>query len=344
MKYKKLGTTGLDVSLIGLGTMTWGEQNTQDEAFEQLDYAFEQGINFVDTAEMYPVPPKAETQGATESIIGNWMQARNNREQVTLASKVIGRTEMPWLRDGRPTLSRENIHAAIDTSLQRLQTDYLDLYYLHWPDRKTNFFGELEYPWNDEDSVALEESLQAMADLVKSGKIRHFAVSNETPWGVSECLRISREKQLPNIQAIQNPYNLLNRSFEVGLSEFSQRESIGLVAYSPLAFGVLSGKYANGAKPSNTRLALFQRFVRYNSALSHEATTNYLNIAQKHGLDPAQMALAWVNAQPFVTSNLIGATNMTQLRSNIASIDIDLTEEMVADLEAAHRKHPNPCP
>ncbi|ORE85252.1 aldo/keto reductase [Oceanococcus atlanticus] len=344
MKYRPLGRTGLDVSLIGLGTMTWGEQNTQDQAFEQLDYAIDQGINFIDAAEMYPVPPKAETQGATERILGNWLKARGKRDDVILATKVLGRADwLPWVRGG-PTLDRASVLAACDDSLRRLQTDVIDLYQVHWPDRETNFFGKLGYtaPTTD-NSVPIEETLDALDSLVKAGKVRHIGVSNETPWGVAEYLRLARDNNKPRIASIQNPYSLLNRSYEIGLAEFADREAVGLLAYSPLGFGVLSGKYLD-ATPADARITLFPRFGRYTNPESIAATRAYVEIARDAGLDPAQMALAYINARPFTASNLIGATSMTQLRSNIASVSLELTDDVLNAIEAVHCSQPNPAP
>ena len=294
MKRRPLGATGLQVSVVGLGTMTWGEQNTEREAHEQLDAAVAAGVNFIDAAEMYPVPPKAETQGRTEQYLGSWLKARRKRDQVIVATKVTGPADMPWLRGG-PRPSRAQVRAALEASLRRLQTDTVDLYQVHWPDRSTNFFGRLGYEHKDgEDAIAIEETLGALAELVKEGKARHVGVSNETPWGLSEYLRLAREKGWPRVCSIQNPYSLLNRSFEVGLAEFAHREDVGLLAYSPLAFGVLSGKYLDGARPANARITLFSRFQRYTGERVERAVRKYVALARQHGLDPAQMALAYV--------------------------------------------------
>ncbi len=345
MLYRPLGQTGVDVSALCLGTMTFGEQNTEAEAFEQLDRALAAGINFIDTAEMYPVPPKAETQGATETIIGNWLAARGGRDRLIIASKVAGRADwLPYLRGG-PKLDRANIEAALEASLRRLQTDYLDLYQLHWPDRKTNFFGSLGYEHAEQDdSVPLLETLQVLDDLVRAGKVRHVGLSNETPWGAMRFLALAEQHGLPRMVSIQNPYNLLNRSFEVGLAEVAMREHCGLLAYSPMAFGVLSGKYLNGARPPKGRVTLFERFSRYSNPEAEAATADYVAIARRHGLDPAQLALAWVTSRPFVTANIIGATTMAQLDADLASLDLTLTDEIVAEIEAAHRQQPNPAP
>lgn len=344
MEYRQLGRTELQVSLIGLGTMTWGEQNTRDEAFEQLDYALERGINFIDAAEMYPVPPRPDTQGETERIVGEWLSARGNRDRVVLASKVTGRSKMAWMRGGT-RLTHSQIMDACDTSLQRLQTEYIDLYQVHWPDRATNFFGKLGYEHQEEVDVAeISETLGALAELVELGKVREVGISNETPWGLSEYLRLAAEHDWPRVASIQNPYNLLNRSYEVGLAEFAWREDVGLLAYSPLAFGVLSGKYLDGQRPDGARLSLFQRFSRYTGEIAEAATADYVALAQKHGLDPAQMALAYVNSRGFVTSNLIGATTMAQLRSNIDSHELALSDDVLEGIEAIHQRYPNPCP
>lgn len=344
MEYRALGRTGLNVSAICLGTMTWGEQNTEAEAHAQMDLAVASGVNFFDTAEMYPVPPKAETQGLTETYIGTWFKKTGRRQDIVLASKVIGPGMFPYLRGG-PRLDREQVLAACDASLTRLQTDVIDLYQVHWPQRNTNYFGKLGYEPRDEDGVVpIEETLGALAELVQQGKVRHIGISNETPWGVSEYLRLSRERDLPRIQTIQNPYSLLNRSFEVGLSEFSHREGIGLLAYSPLAFGALSGKYLGGVWPEGARLTLFKRFSRYNGDHAEAAIAAYVALAREHGLDPAQMALAFVTGQPFVVSNIIGATSLEQLRSNLASAELTLSVAVQKQIEQIHARHTIPCP
>ncbi len=345
MQYRKLGRTDIEVSVICLGTMTWGQQNSEADAHQQLDYALAQGVNFIDAAEMYPVPPQQETQGRTEQYIGTWLKARKNRSKLVLASKVSGRANwLPWIRGG-PRLSRQHIHEAINGSLKRLQTDYLDLYQLHFPDRATNYFGELGYQHKPQpDDIAIEETLSAMAELVKAGKVRHIGISNETPWGLMEYLRAATATQGPRIVSIQNPYNLLNRSFEVGLAECAIREQVGLLAYSPLGFGVLSGKYQNGQWPANARLTLYKRFSRYTSERANAAVQAYVELARQHGLDPAQMALAYVNTREFLTANIIGATTMEQLRNNIASIDIELADEVLQGIEAIHLQNPNPSP
>lgn len=346
MNYHKLGRTELKVSHICLGTMTWAEQNTKQQAHEQLDYAMEQGINFIDTAELYPVPPKAETCGHTETIIGDWLAQRGNRHDLILASKVAARSDwIDYMRDGHLCLNRENIENALNASLKRLQTDYLDLYQLHWPDRHTNFFGQLGYTHETgNQGVPLEETLEVLDQLVKSGKIRHVGISNETPWGAMHFLHLAKSRDLPRMVSIQNPYNLLNRSYEIGLAEISHREDMGLLAYSPLAFGVLSGKYLNNSQPDGARLTLFTRFDRYNNEQAVNATKQYVMLAKEHGLDPAQMALAYVNSRPFLTSTIIGATTMEQLRLNIDSSNITLSAEVLAGIESIHTRYPNPSP
>jgi aryl-alcohol dehydrogenase-like predicted oxidoreductase len=293
------------------------------------------------------VPPLAETQGRTEAYIGSWLRSRGNRDRIVLATKVVGPGDwVGYFRDGRPRLDRANIEAALDASLRRLQTDYVDLYQLHWPDRSTNFFGRLGYRSEPDapGTVPIEETLAVLADLVATGKVRSIGVSNETPWGTLRFVELARRNGWPMIVSIQNPYSLLNRTFEIGLAEVADREGVGLLAYSPLAFGVLSGKYLEGARPPGSRLALFSRFDRYNNAESERATAAYVALARAHGLDPAQMALAYVNSRPFVTSNIIGATTQAQLAANIASIDLALPDEVLAGIEAIHTGQPNPAP
>ncbi len=345
MEYSPLGTTDLNISRICLGTMTWGEQNTEAEAHEQMDYALAQGVNFFDAAELYPVPPNPKTQGRTEEYIGTWFKARANREKVILATKIAGPMEFAAHIRGGSKFNAEHINAAIDTSLQRLQTDYIDLYQLHWPERVTNFFGTLGYTHVPEkDGTPIRETLAALAAAIKSGKIRYVGLSNETPWGVMQFLRYAAAEGLPRVVSIQNPYNLLNRTFEVGLAEMAIREQVGLLAYSPLGFGALSGKYLNGQKPEGARMTRWTRFGRYTSPRGEAATAKYVQIAKDHGLDPAQMALAFVNERQFLTSNIIGATQMEQLKSNIASIDLKLDKEILKKIEAVHEEHNNPCP
>lgn len=345
MQYNQLPNTDLHVSRICLGTMTWGEQNTEAEAHAQLDYAVAQGVNFIDTAEMYPVPPRPQTQGRTERYIGNWLRRRGNRDRLVLASKVAGSaTEMSYLRPGRICLDRRNIIAALDASLERLQTDYIDLYQVHWPDRQTNYFGRLGYIHNDAPFTPIAETLAALEEQRRAGKIRHIGISNETPWGLMSYLKAAEQQELPRIVTIQNPYNLLNRSFEIGLAEIAHRENVGLLAYSPLAFGVLSGKYLDGRRPANARLTLFNRFSRYTTAESQAPIRSYVELARRYGLDPAQMALAYVNSRSFLSANIIGATTLEQLASNIASIELTLSPEMLEAIESIHKSQPNPCP
>ncbi len=327
--------------------MTWGEQNSQAEAFDQIDYAVSQGVNFIDTAEMYPVPPRPETQGKTEEIIGNWFQRSKKRSEIILATKVTGKSEsFRHVRNGEvPVLDKKNIEYALNQSLKRLQTDYIDLYQLHWPDRETNYFGQLSYRHNQNDNFTpLRETFEALSNFVKQGKIRYVGLSNETPWGVLDAIRCADLHGLPRVVSIQNPYNLLNRSYEIGLAEISIREQCGLLAYSPLAFGILSGKYLNGAKPENTRLSLFTRFQRYNNPKAEAATKRYVDIAKKNGLLPAQMALAFINSRDFVTSNIIGATNLEQLKENISSVNVNLNQQVIDAIEEVQQDIPNPCP
>ncbi len=346
MHYRKLGRTDLNVSALCLGTMTWGEQNTEEQGFAQIERAKTAGINLLDTAEMYPVPPRPETYAATERVIGNWFKRQGDRADWILASKIAGPGNgISHIRDGQLKFNREHIVAALDASLQRLQTDWIDLYQLHWPERSTNFFGKLGYQHTqDHLDTPLQETLQVLDEQVKAGKIRHVGLSNETPWGTMKFLGLADSGNLPRPVSIQNPYNLLNRTFEVGLAEVAIREQCGLLAYSPLAFGMLSGKFENGARPAGSRLALFSRFTRYANDQAIAATSRYVALAREHGLDPAQMALAFVTAQPFVTSNIIGATSLEQLDSNLASIDLQLSEEVLAGIEAIHKAQPNPAP
>ncbi|WP_430227961.1 NADP(H)-dependent aldo-keto reductase [Paraburkholderia tropica] len=350
MEYRTLGDTNVKVSLIGLGTMTWGEQNTEQDAHEQIDYALDQGVTLIDAAEMYPVPPRPETQGQTERFIGTWL-ARNGarRDQFVLATKMTGPARQPHnprhIRGESNQFDRKNLTEALDGSLKRLQTDYVDLYQLHWPDRSTMTFGRSNYPWIDDAyTVPIEETLAVLADFVKAGKVRHIGVSNETPWGVAQFLRAAEKLGLPRIVSIQNPYSLVNRTFELGLSEFTHHEGIGLLAYSPLAFGWLSGKYEGGARPEGARITKFERFQRYSKPQAIAATSRYVALAKEHGLSPAQFALAFVNSRPFVTSNLIGATSMAQLKENIASVDVKLSADVLARIDALHELQPNPAP
>ena len=344
MKKRKLGKTDLEVSEICLGTMTWGQQNTESEGHAQMDYALDNGINFFDTAEMYAVPPKKETQGSTEKIIGSWFKERKSRDKVILATKVSGRSPLNWLRDDeKPTeQSRDQIFEAVDKSLLRLGTDYIDLYQLHWPDRPMNLFGgSINYEHMDEPSNDIRIILDSLNELVKSGKIRYIGLSNETPWGTMKFLYHSDISSTPRVQSIQNAYNLLNRTFEIGGSEIAHREDVGLLAYSPIAQGYLSGKYQNGALPKGSRKELFNRLQRYEGPYAEEAIEAYLNIAKKYEIDPSQLANQFVTTRPFVTSNIIGATNMEQLKLAVTSIDIKLTKEIEEDIEKAYQRHGN---
>lgn len=346
MEYRKLGNTGIDVSVICLGTMTWGEQNTREEGFAQMDYALEQGVNFFDTAELYSIPPNAQTYGNTETIIGKWLSARGKRDKVVLASKIAGPGEswIPHIRDGKTRFDKSNIETAINKSLERLQTDYIDLYQLHWPERKTNFFGKLGYQVEDDQFTPIIETLQVLQEQIDAGKIRYIGLSNETPWGVMSFLKVAEQHNLPRIVSVQNPYNLLNRSYEVGLAEISFREHCGLLSYSPLGFGVLSGKYLNNQKPKGARITQWPDYTRYTSPQAISATEKYVALANQSGLDPAQMALAYVNSRPFLTSTIIGATTMEQLQDNIASIELELPDEVLDGIEDIHTQIPNPSP
>ena len=346
MHYHRIPHSSLEVSQLGLGTMTFGEQNSEADAHAQLDFALSQGINLIDTAEMYPVPPRPETQGLTEKYIGSWLKKTGNRDKIVLASKVAGpvRGNDASIRPGQ-ALDRKNIRAALDASLQRLNTDYLDLYQLHWPQRPANFFGRLGYEYTDENvPVTLLETLEALTEQVRAGKIRYIGVSNETAWGVMRYLQLAEKHDLPRIVTIQNPYSLLNRSFEVGLAEISQYEGVELLAYSSLAVGTLSGKYLNGRQPAGARSTLFSRFTRYSGEQSSQAIAAYVALAERHGLDPSQMALAFVRQQPFVASTLLGATTLEQLKINIGSANLTLSAEVIAELEAIHRRFTYPAP
>jgi aryl-alcohol dehydrogenase-like predicted oxidoreductase len=348
MKYKKLGNTDIDVSLICLGTMTFGEQNTAKEGYTQMDYAVDQGVNFFDTAELYAIPPKAETYGRTEEIVGEWFQKSGKRKDIVLATKVVcAAGHLPWIRAGKARLEKAQIIEAVEGSLKRLQTDYIDLYQIHWPQRPVNSFGKLGFDQNTvtgREADVILETLQTMGDLVKAGKIRHVGLSNETPWGMMTYLRLATANDLPRVVSIQNPYNLLNRTFDIGLAEMAMQEKVGLLAYSPLAAATLTGKYLDGQIPPGTRRAIDTRTSRYDRPGVDVVVRKYLAIAEKHGLDAAQMALAYVNTRPFTTSNIIGATTMDNLKVNIASVDITLTPDVVAAIEQVHTEHPNPCP
>ena len=345
LQHHPLGGSDLIVPEICLGTMTFGEQTSEADAHAQLDYAMAQGINFIDTAEMYAVPPRPETCGASERIVGRWLK-QQARDQVIIATKVAGPSRnLDWIRNGPPALDRANIRAAIEGSLHRLQTDHVDLYQLHWPERNQPMFGQWQFePEKDRPCTPIREQLEALAALVREGKVRQIGVSNEHPWGIMQFRKLAAEHGLPNIVSTQNAYSLLNRSFETGLAEVCHRETVGLLAYSPLAFGMLSGKYENGARPANARITLFSRFARYTNPQAIAACSRYVTLAREHGLDPAQMALAFVTRQSFVTSNIIGATSLEQLESNLGSLSLELSDELLDAIEAIHREQPNPAP
>ena len=349
MNVRKLGNTDLKVSTICLGTMTWGEQNAQKDAFEQMDYATDQGVNFFDTAELYAVPMKPETRGKTSQFIGEWISRKKNRKKIILADKVVGSSSMAWLRPNgeKACLNKKQIEFAIDRSLKDLKTDYIDLYQVHWPDRPSGAFsGRLEYEHkNSNNSVSIEETLEALNDLVKSGKVRHIGISNETAWGTNQYLKYSEQKKFTRIVSIQNAYNFLNRGFEVDLSEIAIREKVGLLAYSPLASGYLSGKYRNGAMPKNSRMDLFYDYwPRYRTFNSVKAIEEYWNLAKNFNLNLAQMAIKFCEIQTFVTSVIIGATKMEQLKSNIDSVNINLDKEIIKKIGEIQKRYPNPCP
>ncbi len=347
MKYNQLGNSDIEVSRICLGTMTYGEQNTEQEGHQQLDYAVDQGVNFIDTAELYAIPPCAETYGATEAVIGSWLKKRGRRDDIVLASKIAG-PGADWvshIRGGHTRFDAATISTALDASLKRLQTDYIDLYQLHWPERTTNYFGKLGYQpsVDDEMMTPVFETLQALEKQIRAGKIRYVGLSNETPWGMMQFLWTARVLNLPTIATTQNPYSLLNRSYEIGCAEISHREGVGLMAYSPLGFGVLTGKYLD-AEPEGARLTRWPHYARYSNEQAVAATRDYVELARLHGLDPAQMALAFVSSRPFVSANIIGATSMQQLQSNIASIDLELSDTLLEKIENIHRRYPNPSP
>ena len=346
MEQRPLGRTGLNVTAICLGTMTWGNQNTEAEGHVQMDYALDRGITLWDTAEMYAVPPSAETYGRTEEIIGSWFARTGKRDRVFLASKICGPGgHLAHIRDGHPRLDAKNVRAAVEASLKRLRTDWIDLYQLHWPNRSVNSFGKLGYAHDTaEDFVAPEETLAALADEVKAGRIRQVGLSNETPWGLMRFIEAADRLGLPRAASIQNPYNLLNRSFEVGLAECAHRETVGLLGYAPLAAGTLTGKYLGGQVPAGTRRALDSRKSRYDTPNADPATRRYLDLARDHGLDPAQMAIAYALSRPFMTAVIIGATSMEQLKTDIAAAEVTLSPEVLAGIEEIHTAYPNPCP
>ena len=346
MNYKKLGNTDLDVSTICLGTMTWGEQNSEREGFEQMDFALSQGVNFWDTAEIYSIPMREETYGETEKIIGNWFQKTKKRNDIILATKVCGNTSNKYIRGGGNSFGKKKITEALDESLRRLKTDYIDLYQLHWPERNTNFFGDYgyEHDENDEDWTPFEEILESLKKFIEQGKIRYVGLSNETAWGLSKFLELSKMKGLPKMMSVQNPYNLLNRTYEVGLAEISIREQSGLLAYSPLAFGYLTGKYRNNKLPAKSRMQLFKNFNRYKNENGQKAIDEYYKISKKYNLDFTQMSLKFCEIQHFTTSVIIGATTMEQLKTNIESVNVNLNSDIINDINKIQQKYPNPCP
>jgi aryl-alcohol dehydrogenase-like predicted oxidoreductase len=344
MIYKNI--SNLNIGSLSLGSMTFGGQNSTIDSYKQLDLAFEYGINLIDTAEMYPIPISSKTQGRTEKYIGRWIKDRGNRKDVVLASKITGPSpRLNHIRGGMTKFNKKDICNAIEGSLKRLCTDYIDLYQVHWPERTTNNFGKLNYEYCDEQhTTTILETLQALSDLVKDGKVRNIGISNETPWGLSQYLKLSESHNLLKPLTIQNPYSLLNRSYEMGLSEFSHRENIGLLAHSPLGFGALTGKYLNGQMPKNSRRGLFDGYDRYSNIQGELATHKYIELAKESGLDPAQMALAFVRNKPFVISTIIGVTTLEQLKNNIGSMDIKLSQDIIQEIEVIHKKYPNPCP
>ncbi len=344
---RPLGRTGLNVSSLCLGTMMYGDQVDEAEARAQMDACVDRGVNFFDTAELYTIPPKPETQGESERIVGRWIAKRGARDKIILATKVTGRSPMAWIRNGEPTrLTRRQVDAAVERSLKNLQTDYIDLYQLHWPDRNVQNFGAhlRGYEHFTDAGTPFEETLAALADHVKAGRIRHVGLSNETPWGTMKFLQAAEELGAPRMASIQNAYNLLNRSFEIGLAEIAMTEDIGLLAYSPMAQGVLSGKYLNGAQPEGARGTLFGRLQRYQTPGAEKAIAAYLALARDFGGDPCAFAMQFVTTRPFVTSNIFGATSMAQLETALSSIDIAWTEEMEKAVGAVHAEAPNPCP
>lgn len=346
MKYRKLGRTDIEVSAICLGTMTWGEQNTEADGHAQLDCAIDAGINFIDTAEVYPSPPTADNYGRTEEIIGTWLQKRTDRDRLVIATKIAPAAKsMAYIREGGNRLDRTNIRLAVDASLKRLQTDYIDLYQVHWPERFTNYFGQLNYRHLPEkDGTPIAETLEALDEVVKAGKVRHLGIANESAWGLSHYLCLAQTRSLSRVVTIQNPYNLLNRTFEVGLSEIAHREQVGLLAYSPLAFGMLSGKYLGATPPKDTRISLYEAYNRYSNDIGMKMTKHYVQLAEDAGLKPAQLALAFILSRPFLTSVITGATSLEQLRSNIASMDIELTDDILKKIDSLHFSQPSPCP
>lgn len=346
MEYRQLGKTDIKVSLLSLGTMTFGEQTPEDDAHAQMDYALDNGINLFDTAEMYSVPPKAETYGATEAIIGNWFEKSGKRKDVVLATKIAG-PGMAWIRDGASRQNREQVETALAGSLQRLKTDYIDLYQIHWPVRPVNSFGKMgydQYQVSSREADSIRETLEVLSEKVKAGVIRTIGLSNETPWGVMTWLNLSKELGLERIVSIQNPYNFLNRTFEIGLAEMALQKKVGLLAYAPLGAGVLTGKYLNGQMPKGSRQDIDARPSRYNKPRAAEAITAYLAVAEKHGIDPVHMAISFVKRQPFMTSAILGARTLDQLKTDMKASDVALSDAVIADINQVHAVTPNPCP
>jgi aryl-alcohol dehydrogenase-like predicted oxidoreductase len=345
MEYRRLGRSDIEVSIICLGSMTWGEQNSEAEGFTQMDFAIEHGINFIDTAEMYAAPPRRETCGRSEEIIGNWLAARGGRDKVVLATKVTGPSGgLDYIRGGRTRLNRHHIAEAIEGSLRRLKTDYVDLYQLHWPDRPIKAFGQLGYEHSEGEETPPEDTLEVLAELVRAGKVRSVGLSNETPWGVLRFLALAEAGRGPRMVSVQNPYSLLNRSFEARLAEVALREDCGLLAYAPVAAGALTGKYLNDRRPEGARMTLFPDNRRYFGAQGQAATAAYVDLARKHGLDPAQMALAYVLTRPFLTSAIIGATSLAQLENSLAAKNLILSQEVLNAIESIHKIYTYPCP
>ena len=344
MNYKKLGTTNIDISTICLGTMTWGEQNSQEEAFEQMDFSLENGVNFWDTAELYAVPPRAATFGHTETIIGNWFEKTKKRKDVILATKVCGPSR-DYIRDGENSFVGKNLETALNNSLSRLKTDYIDLYQLHWPERNVNNFGKLGYVHKENEWNQFEDVLNDLQKYIEQGKIRYVGLSNETPWGVMNYLKLSKDNSLPRMMSIQNPYSLLNRSYEVGLAEVSIRENIGCLSYSPLASGFLSGKYRNNQFPKGSRMERDWEFwTRYRKPNTKDAVEEYFGISKKYNIDMSQMCIKFCEIQDFMSSVIIGATTMEQLKTNIESVKVNLDKEIIKEINEIQKKYPNPCP
>jgi aryl-alcohol dehydrogenase-like predicted oxidoreductase len=350
MDYRRLGRTDLNVSTMCLGTMTFGEQNSEAEGHAQMDLAVENGVNFFDAAELYPIPPNRETQGRTERIIGSWFKARGNRDKIVMATKVVGRTDMDWFRENgaQASLTRKDIEFAVDRSLKNLQTDYIDLYQIHWPDRNVSGFGSNPTQWVDADPASdensIESTLEVMGDLVKAGKIRHLGLSNESAWGTMSYLKASDMKGLPRVASIQNAYSLVNRTFETNLAEVALREDVGLLAYSALAQGYLTGKYRDGALPHGARKTLFQRLQRYEKPGAAETVNAYVDLAKDSGLDPSQMALAFAHSRSFMTSVILGATKLEQLKTDLDAAQLKLSDDVLARINELHQLHGNPCP